>query len=187
MALENVLSMQRSFWSEKHDGSERFGKVQALLTKADITVEGLARLLIYIEDPKKPGVMNKVTDNSNFVWTGTLAGSEPNLEFSRKNTFVIVSGNDSSGRQTWQERVTAQYAASTGKVEVIGYDYSSYDKLQIDDGYTCSFDLLTGTAKAATVNKAGSKPRKVSPIKSPVDLNQWTESSRPKDCIPQPI
>ena len=185
--LKDIYSMQRSFWSDKRDGKDYFGAFSAFVMKDASNEEGNARLVVYLEHPDNFGEMVKVVDNNKFIWSGLMAGTEPSLSVNRKNSLMIETGNDAVGRGAWHETVTAKVLASSGKVEVIGYDYSDFDKLGIDDGHSCSYNFLTGQATAKIFKARTDKviERKVKGIKKTISLNDWTEESKPKDCLPK--
>lgn len=185
--LNAIYSMQRSYWSDSREGKDYFGKFSAFLVKNDMGQDGNARLLVYLEDSANPEQMNLLVDNDKFVWSGTVAGTGPSLSVNNKNSLVVEYGNDGPGRYVWKEKISAKILASSGKIEVIGYDYSSSDKLMKENSYTCSYNFLTGKATASTYNVKTKKevPRKVQGVKRTVSLNDWTPESVPSDCIPK--
>lgn len=185
--LRNIYSMQKSYWSDNREGKDYFGKFSAFIVKDDMNEEGNARLLVYLESPENMDEMNLLVDNNKFLWSGVMAGTEPSLSVNRKNSLLIESGNDAVGRFAWRETITAKILANTGKIEVIGYDYTSFDKHMEEDSYSCSYNFLTGAAKATTFKASTEKTinRKVKGIKKTIALNDWSSDSVPADCVPK--
>lgn len=188
--LTNIYSMQRSFWSDVRKGKEYYGRYAAFIVKNDMKNDDeKARVVIYLQDSSDTNnydKMVKVADNGNFIYAGSWAGQEPNLDVNRKGSLMIVQGNDGVGRGRWHKSVTVRILANTGKIEVIGFDYDDYDSLQMDPAHGCSYNFLTGAAKSWTMPTAENRPtkqNKVKGIKQTVDLNDWTEAMEPKDCI----
>jgi len=115
---------------------------------------------------------------------GPLAGDEPSLATNRKDSLLIQSGNDGSGRSPWHETITV--ALRNGQLVVAGYDYDDYDRLGEYEGTNCSVNLLTGKGiltKYPPIDKDGkAKVKNFSVSNQPVLLKDWTEKSKPAGC-----
>jgi len=126
---------------------------------------------------------NLIAKNSNFVWGGSFGGTEPTLTTNKKNSLVIQSMNEGIGRTAWNEQVIARFNPETGKIEVIGYEYISYDKID-GSGNKCSLNYNTGRGVVTTTpvsidadgNEIKHAPDKAANVKvpnKPLELNEW--------------
>lgn len=143
------------------------------------------RVIVYLEDPNDMDKQILAVDNNKFLMTGgPLAGDEPSLATNRRDSLLIQSGNDGSGRSPWHETITV--ALRNNQLVVAGYDYDDYDRLGEYEGTNCSVNLLTGKGvltKTPPIDKNGkAKVKNFTVSTQPVLLKDWTESSKPAGC-----
>lgn len=202
--LSDVASANSGYWSVKKGTTDFFGRYKAYIVSTpdkdynDLYVfaetDALENLPKYkttkiSKDEKAPQAevdseFNLIAKNSNFVWGGSFGGTEPTLTTNKKGSLVIQSMNEGIGRSAWNEQVIARFNPVSAKIEVIGYEYVSYDKLD-GSGLNCSFNYNTGVGYVSITpvqiddngNEKKPLPKTIKKtVKVPtamVDLNVW--------------
>ncbi len=217
--LADVASANSGYWSvTKGSGKEKvdfFGRYRAYIVSQpdqdynDLYVfaetDALENLPSFknikvnkdgkLPKPEKDSEYKLIAKNSSFVWGGSWGGTEPTLTTNKKGSLVIQSMNEGIGRSSWNEQVIARFNPETAKVEVIGYEYQSYDKID-GSGLNCSFNFNTGVGLVTTTpiqvseNGVEKKPlpkpvqKKVSVPRKTVELSQWKSSPDNKSMSP---
>lgn len=192
--LRDVAALTKGYFSTRNpDKSSTIVGYSAYVLNA-VQDSNYGRVIIYLDPsyntsqqtpPAWDAPQTLVVDNNKFLYSGgPLAGDEPSFAVNRKDSLLIQSGNDGSGRNPWHETVTV--ALRNGQLVVAGYDFDSYDRLGVDRGINCSVNLLTGKGilkRTAAIEGNGKDivtNFKVST--QPVLLKDWTEQSRPSGC-----
>ena len=78
------------------------------------------------------------------VFSGSMWGQIPWLEFDEGGALLVNSENMSVGRNRWQQTITIKRQNSG--YFVTGYSYSAYDALDLDYSLDCTIDFETGSA-----------------------------------------
>lgn len=206
--LETIMSMNSGFWNVTKDKVPFFGRYKAfIIAQPDKDYNSLQ---VYAEEhalnelPKyqseakgkkekleSQGItkLKLVAKNDNFVWGSNWAGTEPTLTTNTKNSLVVQSGNEGIGRTAWNEKVIMRFNPSAGRLDVIGYDYTYYDKIDNSNG-NCTFNFSTGVAiiktQAASTDDQGEpispepkvKTNRINFKAGPIDLEQWKSSEQ---------
>lgn len=183
--LRDVAALIKGYFStKKPDNSSTIAGYSAYVLNA-APDSNYGRVIIYMEDPNDIDKQILAVDNNKFLYTGgPLAGDEASFATNRKDSLLIQSGNDGSGRSPWHETVTV--ALRNGQLVVAGYDYDDYDRLGEYQGTNCSVNLLTGKGiltKTPPVGKSGkNKVKNFSVNSQPILLKDWTEQGKPAGC-----
>lgn len=207
--LADVTSANSGYWSVKRNSKDFFGRYKAYIVAQpehdyyDLYVfaetDALESLPQYKDqsvskDKKAPKLENEsqfqlIAKNQDFVWGSLFAGTEPTLTTNKKGSLVIQSMNEGIGRSAWSEQVIARFNPVTAKIEVIGYEYNSFDKIE-GSGLTCSFNFSTGngnvtitprqwTDDGSQINPPPkSKAKSVQLSRETIDLSNWKSSDR---------
>lgn len=222
--LTDIVSLNSGYWNVKSKTSKEdyFGRYKAfvLFTTPDadyMTLKVFAEKDGLVQNPnitiknkgKKPQLAAKnddskyvqIAENNQFVWGSDWGGTEPSLEVNGRGSLVIVTLNEGIGRSAWEQRVTVRLNPDNAKLEVIGYDYSSHDKLDLSAG-SCSYnfstgvgiidrfgpevDLSTGADEPPVIAHPTKSHKQIKVEKVKVDINNWKDASEMpvlKDCF----
>ncbi|MDQ7089701.1 MAG: hypothetical protein Q9M50_03540 [Methylococcales bacterium] len=157
----NVLSVVTGDWNQDKKTDA------AVLMKNDDLVE------IYIFLGQQNNTLKQVLYKSDFIWMGSMEGTVPYLESKgKKGSFIIMSGNDSIGRNRWSQALTIAYREKAFTLG--GYTYNSRDTLAPDHSFACDLNLFTG--KGLRNNKAF----KINAQK--IKLKDWSDDNVPTKC-----
>lgn len=183
--LRDVAALLKGYFSTKKADKSTTIRGYSAYVLNSAPDSNYGRVIIYLEDPNDMDKQILAVDNNKFLYTGgPLAGDEPSFATNRKDSLLIQSGNDGSGRSPWHETITV--ALRNGQLVVAGYDYDDYDRLGQYEGTNCSVNLLTGRGiLTKTPPIEGNGKTKVTNFKvstQPVLLKDWTEQHRPTAC-----
>jgi len=81
------------------------------------------------------------------VWVGGI-GQQPELMISPYGSLLVVSMNESIGRDRWHETLTVAWRK--GAFLLAGYTMEWYDTLNLANAGICDVNLLTGKGERAT-------------------------------------
>ncbi len=157
----NVLSVVSGDWNQDTQLDA------AVLMKNDDIVE------IYIFLADKKNQLQTVLYKKDIAWMGSMHGTNPYLETKEKgHSLLIISGNDSIGRNRWSQILTVAYRKKEFRVG--GYTYESRDTLQPDNIHNCDVNLFTGKGfkDKKTFKIAGQK----------IKLKDWSAENIPEKC-----
>ncbi|MEM9148394.1 MAG: hypothetical protein AAGC57_19695 [Pseudomonadota bacterium] len=100
-----------------------------------------ADLRIYLSSGGEEGMALAVA-RPDFVWRGAMWGTLPSLTLNAAGSLQVISGNQSIGRNRWQETITIVWRGS--RFLVAGFTFDSHDTL--DPGLTkrCDVNYLSG-------------------------------------------
>jgi hypothetical protein len=183
--LRDVSALLKGYFStKKPDGKTTIVGYSAYALENTSNGQN-GRVIIFVEDPNNMDKQMLAVDNDKFLYAGgPLAGDEPSFATNRKDSLLIQSGNDGTGRNPWHETITV--ALRNGQLVVAGYDYDDYDRLGLDSGHNCSVNFLTGKGVLRIdppITKNGkSKIKNFVVGHPPVLLKDWTEQMRPAGC-----
>lgn len=159
--LVDVVSLNSGYWDVKKGNDTYYGRYKAfiLATEGDYyslrvyaEKDGLEKAPNLSVSGKKPqNIPEKnddskyvqLVDNNSFVWGSDWGGTEPSLAINGRGSLVVITGNSGIGRSAWEQKVTVKLNPVTDTLEVIGYDYNYYDKLDLSNG-NCSYNFNTG-------------------------------------------
>lgn len=163
--LTDIVSLNSGYWNVKSKTTkeEYYGRYKAFILSTSPDAEYMTLKVfaekdglvqnpnIQIKNRQKPQVAAKnddskfvqISENNQFVWGSDWGGTEPSLEVNSKGSLVIVTLNEGIGRSAWEQRVTVRLNPDTAQLEVIGFDYSYRDKLDLSSG-NCSYNFNTG-------------------------------------------
>lgn len=127
---------------------------------------------IYLNKPGN-GRLTLVSAVPDKVW-GSLAlyGQQPEISALPNGSISIVSGNDSVGRNRWEQSLTVAYR--NFDFVVAGYTYSAYDTLDPEFAAECDLNVLTGKGKAGD--------RAVAVTGAMIALRDWSDDIGRKAC-----
>ena len=108
----------------------------------------------------------------NFVWSGGMWGSLPNLSTNGKSSLIVNSENMAVGRNKWRQALTV--ARRNGEFVVIGVTYTAFDTLDPKAGGVCDINLATGKGTR------NGKPVTLAP--AAIKVADWSEDNLPKAC-----
>ena len=108
----------------------------------------------------------------DLVWSGSLAGTLPQLAAEKDGGLLVYSQNDAIGRNRWHQRLSVDYRDND--FVVIGYVYDERDTLDPKFSLTCDVNLLTGSALKNKI------PFKLDAQK--IKLSDWADAKIPKQC-----
>jgi hypothetical protein len=204
--LVDVVSLNSGYWDVKKGNDTYYGRYKAfiLATEGDYyslrvyaEKDGLDKAPNLDVNGKKPqNIPEKnddskyvqLVDNNSFVWGSDWAGTEPSLSINGRGSLVVVTGNSGIGRTSWEQKVTIKLNPVTDALEVIGFDYNYYDKLDLSNG-SCSYNFNTGKGvivrNGPEYDSANDKPIakptvKKSEVRVPaakINLADWKDSS----------
>jgi uncharacterized protein YceK len=183
--LRDVAALLKGYFSvKKPDGKTTIAGYSAYVLENTSNGQN-GRVIIFLEDPNNMDKQLLAVDNDKFLYSGgPFAGDEPSLATNRKDSLLIQSGNDGSGRNPWHESITV--ALRNGQLVVAGYDYDDYDRLGVDPGHNCSVNFLTGKGILRIdppITKSGkSKIKNFVVSHQPVLLKDWTDAMHPTGC-----
>ncbi len=107
-----------------------------------------------------------------FGWTGTMAGTQPELKVNHARSLIVVFQNDAIGRDRWRRQLTLAFRG--GVFVVAGYTYEERDTLMPGKGGQCDLNLLSGQG-----TRNGKPVKFTAP---PIPLSDWTDEAAPKVC-----
>ena len=160
VAPQTVLSAVTGDWN--NDGS--FDR--AVLVED----EDGASLLVYLSDGDNG--MKQVVSAKDFVWSGAMWGTLPELRLSSSGGLQVHAENTGVGRDHWDQTYSLAYR--DGKMVVAGLTATSNDTLDPKAGGSCDINFLTG--KGTANRKAVTVPGGVTAV------SDWTDDSLPKVC-----
>ncbi|WP_139103194.1 hypothetical protein [Pararhodobacter sp. CCB-MM2] len=121
---------------------------------------------------------------TDVFWSGTLAGTLPSFEPRSDSSFAVLTQQTAIGRNPWHQLLTIAYR--NGEYLVAGYDYDTYDRIDVDHSGSCSVNLLTGRY-VLDVDPEGPTPpyrREGTGADRAFPLAQLTMDYRPEACAP---
>lgn len=131
---------------------------------------------IYLYLAGKNGALELKSAIPNKVWGRVeVAGQTPSIEALPSGSLLIISHNDSVGRDRWEQKLTVAYR--NFEFVVAGYTYSSYDTLDPDNTAQCDLNVLTG--------KGNSNDKPVATKGELVLLKDWNDDRGQKACVLQ--
>lgn len=108
----------------------------------------------------------------DIVWSGSMAGTLPQLKAAKDGAFFIYSQNDAVGRNRWHQRLSVDYRDND--FVVTGFVYDERDTLDLKFSLNCDVNLLTGKG---IKNKAEFKIEA-----QKIKLGDWSDAKIPKQC-----
>lgn len=216
--ITDVISLNSGYWDVKKGKDSYYGRYRAYILsgKADqdyntlyvfAEKDGLQQLPAYnAGNPAGPKAklakqnddskFSLVSKNDKFIWGSDWAGTEPTLTVNKKGSLVINTLNEGVGRSAWNQQVIVRLNPETATMDVIGVEYSWYDKLDLSNG-SCSYNFSTGLGiikkMAAGADSDGNEIKNpkstVKNVKVPttkINLNDWKDTSEYemlKDCF----
>jgi hypothetical protein len=76
------------------------------------------------------------------AWVGGMWGQEPSLELAANGSLIVVSENETIGRERWRMALTLAYRG--GAFVVGGFTWASRDSLEPDNASHCDINLFNG-------------------------------------------
>lgn len=99
---------------------------------------------VYLKD-RPDGRLRQAFERLEFLWgADTIAGQEPALQVVPNGSFMIITKNDSIGRNRWRQKLTIAYRDSA--FFVAGFTYEHFDTLNLKERGpdTCDLNLFSG-------------------------------------------
>lgn len=203
--LLDIVSLNSGYWDVKRGTSTYFGRYKAfiLATEGDYyTLKVFAESDGLVEAPtinmtkRNENIAERnddskyslVAENNKFIWGSDWAGTEPSLAVNGRGSLMIVSGNEGIGRYAWEQKVTVQLNPTSSVLEVIGFDYTSRDKLDLSS-VKCSYNFGSGKAvvdvygpeydldKDRPIARPTRNSQRFNISKIKTSLNDWKDSS----------
>jgi hypothetical protein len=137
-----------------------------------ILIKSGDRVDLYIFLGDGTGNMKLKLIKKDIVWSGSLAGTLPQLKSAKGGGFFIYSQNDAIGRNHWYHRLSVDYRDK--EFIVTGFISDERDTLDPKFSLTCDVNLLTGNIvknKAAFKNAA-----------QKLKVSDWSDDKVPKQC-----
>jgi hypothetical protein len=132
---DSIISVASSDWNG--DGAAD----RAILAEG---APGEADLYIYLSTPAQANNPPRelALAKQHVAWRGEMAGTEPSLELSSRGSLLLKSGNQSIGRDRWEQTLTVAYR--NDQFVIAGLTLEVRDTLDHSVGGNCDLNLLTG-------------------------------------------
>jgi hypothetical protein len=108
----------------------------------------------------------------DIAWVGGMAGQKPSLELRDNGSLVVVSQNETIGRDRWRLELTIAYR--NGEMLVGGFTMATRDSVDPESGSLCDINLFTG--RGFRNEEAITTALRASPVE------QWNMDRIPEEC-----
>ena len=106
------------------------------------------------------------------AWVGGMWGQEPSLELAANGSLMVVSANETIGRERWRMALTLAYRG--GAFVVGGFTWASRDSLEPDNASHCDINLFNGRGIR------DGKP--ISTTMRALPMQEWDLDVFPEEC-----
>lgn len=130
-----------------------------------------ADLRIYLSNGGEEGMALSVS-RPGIAWRGAMWGTVPSLGLNAAGSLQVYSGNQSVGRNRWQETLTIAYRK--GRFVVAGFTFESHDTLEPGLNKHCDVNYLAGVGLLDDV------PFEVDSL--PAEVTDWSPAMVPDQC-----
>lgn len=127
-----LLSLTSSDWNDD-------GRPDRAVLIANEMDENEADLLILLSGGDGRPELLRVP---RIAWVGGMWGQEPSLELAENGSLIVVSENETIGRERWRMALTLAYRG--GAFVVGGFTWTSRDSLEPDNSTHCDINLFNG-------------------------------------------
>jgi hypothetical protein len=131
---------------------------------------GGADLLIYLSDGHS--MDSRVIHAPDIAWVGGMAGQKPSLELRDNGSLVVVSENETIGRNRWRIELTIAYR--NGEMLVGGFTMATRDSVDPEAASFCDINLFTG--RGVRNGEAMTTALRASAVE------QWNMDRIPEEC-----
>lgn len=142
------------------------------LMDSAILIKSGDRVDFYLYLGNAAGEMKLKLLMKDLVWSGSMAGTLPQLAVEKDGGLLVYSQNDAIGRNRWHRRLSVDYRDK--EFIVTGYVYDERDTLDPKFSLNCDVNLLTGKG---IKNKAEFKIEA-----QKIKLSDWSDVKIPKQC-----
>ena len=118
-----------------------------------------------------------VTIAKDIAWRGGI-GQEPTLALAPNGSLLVISMNESIGRNRWRQTLTIAYRKNAYRVA--GFTYEWYDTLDPEDYGSCDLNLLSGSGNLQIADRP---LKRVRTNQRAISVAQWKDDHPiPKVC-----
>jgi hypothetical protein len=139
--------------------------------------DGDVDLYLYLskEDPNSEPLLTLAEMKKSAAFSGLMWGQLPSLAVSGEGSLLIKSGNESIGRDRWEQTLTLVYR--NNEFLIAGITYAARDTLDPKRASSCDINLLSGKG----LRNGKPVDRKFTPIR----LADWSDDKLPVERQPK--